>query len=57
MFEKTIEELLEETRESLVVDLRKEADFRKETYPGAKHIWWEAQRSIRASFRRINLFI
>ena len=42
MFEKTIEELLEETRESLVVDLRKEADFRKETYPGAKHIWWEA---------------
>lgn len=42
MFEKTIEELLKETRESLVVDLRKEADFRKETYPGAKHIWWEA---------------
>ena len=42
MFEKTIEELLEETRESVVVDLRKEADFRKETYPGAKHIWWEA---------------
>lgn len=42
MFEKTIEELLNETRESLVVDLRKEADFRKETYPGAKHIWWEA---------------
>ena len=42
MFEKTIEELLKETRESLVkVDLRKEADFRKETYPGAKHIWWE----------------
>ena len=36
MFEKTIEELLKETRESLVVDLRKEADFRKETISGGK---------------------
>lgn len=50
MFEKTIEELLEETRESLVVDLRKEADFRKETYPGAKHIWWEALMDHQSEF-------
>ena len=41
MFEKTIEELIEEKRQAFVVDIRKEADFRKETYPGARHICWE----------------
>lgn len=41
MFQKTIEELQQEKREKLVIDIRKEGDFRKETYPGAKHIYWE----------------
>lgn len=41
MIQRTIEELQNDNREKLVIDLRKEADFRKETYPGAKHIYWE----------------
>lgn len=41
MFQKTIEELQQEKREKLVIDIRKEVDFRKETYPDAKHIYWE----------------
>lgn len=41
MIQKTVEELQQEKREKLVIDIRKEADFRKETYPGAKHIYWE----------------
>ena len=34
MIHKTIEELINEKRETLVIDLRREADYRKETYPG-----------------------
>ena len=41
MILKTIEELQQDKREKLVIDIRKDADFRKETYPGAKHIYWE----------------
>ncbi len=30
------------TREKkLVIDIRSEEDYTKETYPGAKHIFWE----------------
>lgn len=38
---KTIEELEAETREHIVYDLRKEEDYKKETYPGAKNLYWE----------------
>lgn len=38
---KTVEELQQEKRDKFVIDIRKDADFRKETYPGAKHIYWE----------------
>lgn len=41
MIHKTIEELINEKRETLVIDLRREADYRKETYPGAKNLYWE----------------
>ena len=38
---RTIEELEQDTREKQVIDLREDADFEKETYPGAIHIYWE----------------
>ena len=38
---RTIEELEQDTREKQVIDLREDADFEKETYPGAIHIHWE----------------
>ena len=38
---RTIEELEQDTREKQIIDLREEADFEKETYPGAIHIYWE----------------
>ena len=38
MFSKTIEDLLQETKDVTVVDMRKLEDYEKETYPGAVHI-------------------
>ena len=35
---RTIEELEQDTREKQVIDLREDADFEKETYPGAQGI-------------------
>lgn len=37
----TIEEMLLDTRNKLVVDVRKKDDFDKETYPDAINIFWE----------------
>ena len=36
MYRKTVDEL-----QNLVIDIRSEEDYTKETYPGAKHIFWE----------------
>jgi tRNA(Ile)-lysidine synthase TilS/MesJ/rhodanese-related sulfurtransferase len=41
MFTRTIEEMEQDTREKVIIDVRKEEDFQKETYPGAVHIYWE----------------
>ena len=41
MYRKTVEELQNDQREKLVIDIRSEEDYTKETYPGAKHIFWE----------------
>ncbi|MCM1158141.1 MAG: rhodanese-like domain-containing protein [Bacteroidales bacterium] len=41
MVQKTIEELELDSREKLVVDLRSEEEYKKETYPGAVNIFWE----------------
>lgn len=41
MFIKTIEEMEQDAREKFIIDVRKEEDFQKETYPGAFHIYWE----------------
>ncbi|MCR5701702.1 MAG: ATPase [Lachnospiraceae bacterium] len=37
----TIDEMLQDEREKLIVDIRKPEDFEKETYPGAINIYWE----------------
>ena len=39
MYRKTVEELQKDQREKLVIDIRSEQDYIKETYPGAKHIF------------------
>ncbi len=41
MYQRTIEELQKDEREKVIIDIRREADFLRETYPGAKHIYWE----------------
>lgn len=41
MYRKTIEELENDNREKVVIDIRKAEDFKKETYPAAIHIYWE----------------
>lgn len=40
-FIRTIEELEADHREKLVIDVRSEEDYEKETYPGAVNIYWE----------------
>lgn len=41
MCQRTIEEMEQDLRQKVIIDIRKEADYRKETYPGAKNIYWE----------------
>ncbi len=41
MFRKTVEEMEQDVREKFIIDLRKEEEFQKETYPAAFHIYWE----------------
>ncbi len=41
MFRKTLQEMMEDTGEKLIVDLRRKEDYRKETYPGAVNICYD----------------
>lgn len=41
MYRKTVEELEEDLREKLVVDVREQEEYKKETIPGAVNIYWE----------------
>lgn len=41
MYSKTIEQLELDHRDKIVIDIRSSEDFKKETYPGAIHIFWE----------------
>lgn len=41
MYRKTVDELQADQREKLVIDIRSAQDYEKETYPGAKNIFWE----------------
>ena len=39
MFRKSIEELVKDEQDKLVIDLREREEYEKETYPGAIHIY------------------
>ncbi|MGN0155359.1 MAG: ATP-binding protein [Lachnospiraceae bacterium] len=41
MIQRTIEQLEEDNREKLVIDIRSREEYEKETYPGAVNIFWE----------------
>ncbi|MDD6072478.1 MAG: ATP-binding protein [Clostridiales bacterium] len=41
MIRKTIEQLGEDNRDKLVIDIRSKEEYEKETYPEAVHIFWE----------------
>lgn len=41
MYRKTIEEYEADTRKKQIIDLRSREDYEKETYPGARNIFWE----------------
>lgn len=41
MYRKSVEEMEADQRKKLIIDIRKEEDFERETYPAAEHIYWE----------------
>jgi len=41
MYTKTIEEMEADSREKCIIDVRSREEYEKESYPGAKHIYWE----------------
>ena len=41
MYQRTIEQMEQDLRQKVIIDIRKEADYRKETYPGARNIYGE----------------
>lgn len=52
MFRKTIDELENDGREKIIIDLRKKEEYAQETYPGAVNIYWE---DFEERFREIPL--
>lgn len=47
MFKRKIEDLIQDTNEKIVIDLRRREDYEKETYPGAVHADGEDMEAIR----------
>ncbi len=41
MFRKSLQDMINDKGEKLIIDLRKREDYRKETYPGAINIYHE----------------
>ena len=41
MIRRTIEQLEEDKREKLIIDIRSNEENKRETYPGAINIFWE----------------
>ena len=41
MYNKTIDDMMGDNREKQIIDIREQADYDKETYPGAIHLYWE----------------
>lgn len=40
-YRKTTQQMMADTRDKLILDLRKDREFRLGTIPGAVHIYWE----------------
>ena len=41
IYRKTTQQMMADTRDKLILDLRKDREFRLGTIPGAVHIYWE----------------
>ncbi len=41
MYRKSVDEMEQDQRKKRIIDIRKEEDFERETYPGAENIYWE----------------
>lgn len=41
MFRKSLEEMILDKEEKLIIDLRKKEDYQKDTYPGAINIYYD----------------
>ena len=41
MFRKSLEDMLYDTGEKLIIDLRRKEDYQKDTYPGAINIYFD----------------
>ena len=41
MYRKTVDELEEDKRQKLIIDIRRGEDYERETYPDAVNIFWE----------------
>ena len=41
MIQKKIEEIENDSREKVIIDIRSKEEYEKETYPGAVNIFWE----------------
>lgn len=41
MYRKTLEEMIDDKEEKMVIDLRKKEDYQKDTYPGAINIYYK----------------
>ena len=59
MLRKSLEEMLNDNVEKLIIDLRKKEDYQEETYPGAINIYYDdfdRYRNILPKNRRMYLF-
>lgn len=41
MYRKTLEDMIRDEGEKIIIDLRKKEDYQKDTYPGAINIYYE----------------
>lgn len=59
MYRKSLEDMINDNGEKMIIDLRKKEDYRKDTYPGAVNIYYDEfykYLSLLPKERRIYLF-
>lgn len=40
-FQRTVAEMMADSRDKIIIDLRKEEEYQKDSLPGARNIYWE----------------